>query len=206
MQVVEFGVAEKLLSKYKIPLARTVFVVSEKELLKNIGKFKYPLFLKIYGKNIFRRTDIGGVEEVKNKADLKKTFLKMMKIKGAEGILVQEKIEGKNLIIGTRKDPQFGPVVMCGIGGIFAEVFNDFALRIAPVSEKEALKMLTELKGYDYLCGKRDKKPINFKEVSKVIVAISSIGLNEEEIKDVTLNPVISNEKIATTVDFKFLI
>ena len=70
-----------------------------------------------------------------------------------------------------------------GIGGIFAEVLKDFVLRVAPVSEAEALKMLAELKGYDYLLGKRDKKPINLKEVAKVIVALSNMGLENGEIK-----------------------
>ena len=211
MQLVDFDKAKKLLADYNIPFPKTVFALPTEALAKaGLAKvttgFKYPLFLKIYGKNIFKRTDIGGVGEAKDKAELQKMFLKMIKIKGAEGVLIQEKIEGKNLIIGMRRDEQFGPVVVVGIGGIFAEVMKDFVLRVAPVSEKEALKMLAELKGHDYLIGKRDKKSINFKAVAKIIVALSDIGLKEKEIKDATLNPVISNEKIASAVDFKFLI
>ncbi len=206
MQLIEFETAKKLLADYDIPFPGTVFVSSKNELLKGVKSFKYPLFLKIYGKDILHRTDIGGVGEAKNKAELEKAFLRMIKIKGTEGVLIQEKVEGKSLIIGMKRDSQFGPVVMAGIGGIFAEVIKDFVLRVAPISEKEALKMLSELKAYDYLLGKRDNKPINLKEVTKIIVSVSNLSLREEEIKEIDLNPVIVNEKEASAVDFKFLI
>jgi len=206
MPIVDFEVAEKLLKEYKILSPRVVFALSTKELEKKIKGFKYPLFLKIYGKNILHRTEVKGVREVSDKKELQKTFLAMMKIKGTEGILIQEKVEGKSLIIGMKRDPQFGPVIMVGIGGIFAEVLKDFTLRVAPVSEKEAFKMLAELKGYDYLLGKRDKKAINLKEVAKIIVALSNLAEKHGEIKEIDLNPVIANEKKAMAVDFKFLV
>lgn len=206
MQLTNFEEAKKLLEKYKISFPRTVFVSSEKELSKVINSFKYPIFLKIYGKDIFHRTDIGGVGEANNKIEAKKEFLRMIKIKGTDGIIMQEKIDGKSLIIGMKRDLQFGPVIIVGIGGIFTEILNDFVLRVAPVSEKKALEMMKELKGYNYLIGKRDKKSINFKAVAKIIVSLSNLAIKETEIKEIDLNPVISNAKMATAVDFKFLI
>ena len=206
MQLVEFKVAEKFLSEYKIPSPRTVFVASEKELLKNIAKFKYPIFLKIYGKNILHRTEKMGVGEAGNKAELIKMFSKMKKIKGVDGVLIQEKVIGKSLIIGMKRDPQFGPVVIAGIGGIFTEVLHDFVLRVAPISESEALKMIAELKGYNYLLGKRDKNSVDLKAVAKIITAISSLSIKEDKIKEIDLNPVMADKKRALAVDFKFLI
>jgi hypothetical protein len=205
MQVVDFESSEKLMAKYKILTPRTVFVKLEKEAQKAAKNFGFPVFLKIYGKNILHRTEIKGVGEAKDKSELGKMFSEMMKIKGTEGILIQEKVQGKELIIGMKRDAQFGVVIMAGIGGILAELISDFVLRVAPVSENEALKMLAELKGYPYLQGKRDKNPINFKEAAKVIAALSEMGLKEAEIKEITLNPVIVNEKKAVTVDFKLL-
>jgi len=206
MQLVDFEVAKKFLSEYKISFPRTVFVFSEKEIQKAVKGFKYPVFVKIYGKNILHRTDIGGVGEALNKAELVKMFLKMKKIKGAEGVLIQEKVEGKSLIIGMKRDVQFGPVIMVGIGGIFTEVLKDFVLRVAPVSDVEAIRMIEELKGYDYLCGKRDKKPVNLKAIAEIVVALSNLALKEKELKEVDLNPVITDGKKALAVDFKFLI
>lgn len=204
MEVVDFESANKLLKKYKILAPRTVFVTSKKD-LGRARWFKYPLFLKVDGKNILHRTDLGGVAKIENKKYLEKTFSKMMKIKDVDGVLIQEKIEGKELIIGMKKDPQFGPAVMVGIGGLLAETINDFVLRIAPVSEQEALDMLSELKGYSYLLGERGGKRINLKSAAKVIVALSDIGLNED-VKEATLNPVIVDENNALAVDVKFLI
>lgn len=205
MQLVDFEVAKKFLSEYKILSPRTVFVVSEKELLKNIKGFKYPVFLKIYGKNILHRTEKMGVGEASSKAEMVKMFSKMKRINGTEGILVQEKINGKSLILGMKRDPQFGPVVMVGLGGIFTEILKDFVLRVAPISENEALKMIAELKGYDYLLGKRDEKPVNLKEIAEIIVSLSKLSLKEENIKEIDLNPVIADAKKAVAVDFKFL-
>lgn len=206
MQLVDFEVAKKLLSDYRILSPRTVFVVSEKELIKSIKGFKYPVFLKIYGKNILHRTEKMGVGEATNKAEMVKMFYQMKRIKGVDGILVQEKINGKSLILGMKRDPQFGPVIMVGIGGIFTEILKDFVLRVAPISEGEALKMISELKGYDYLLGKRDKKPVNLREVAKVVAALSRLSLKEENMKEIDLNPVIADGKKAVAVDFKFLI
>ena len=129
----------------------------------------------------------------------------MIKMEGVDGVLVQEKVLGKSLIVGMRRDSQFGPVIMVGIGGIFTEIMQDFNLRVAPVSEVEALEMMSELKGYNYLCGKRDNSPINFKKVAEIIVAISDLSIKENKIQEIDLNPVISNEKSAFAVDFKFL-
>ncbi|MFA6190152.1 MAG: acetate--CoA ligase family protein [Candidatus Staskawiczbacteria bacterium] len=206
MQVIDFELAKKLLAKYKISFPRTVLCITPEEAQKTADIFGYPVFLKIYGNDILHRTEINGVDEAKNKEEAIKMFSKMIKIKGVEGVLIQEKVDGKNLIIGMKRDPQFGPVVMVGIGGIFTEILKDFVLRVAPVSEKEALKMMSELKGYDYLCGKRDKKPINFEKVAKIIVAISELSINQPEIQEIDLNPVISNIKTALAVDFKFII
>jgi len=206
MELTNFEKSKKILSEYKIPFPRTVFVSSEKDLLKESKNFKYPVFLKIYGKDILHRTDINGVGEASNLAESKKMLSKMMKIKGADGVLIQEKVEGKSLIVGMKRDPQFGPVIMVGIGGIFTEILKDVVLRVAPISEKDALKMLSELKAYDYLLGKRDHQAINLEAVAKIIVSLSELSLKETEIVQIDLNPVIANGKKALAVDFKFLI
>jgi len=205
MQLVDFETARKFLLEYKISFPRTVFIISEKDLLKSVKDFKYPVFLKIYGKNILHRTEKMGVGEAANKAEMARMFSKMIKIEGVEGILIQEKAFGKSLIIGMKRDAQFGPVIIVGIGGIFAEVLKDFVLRVAPVSEKDALKMLAELKGYDYLLGKRDRNPVNLKEIAKIVVALSKLSLKKTEIKEIDLNPVIVDGQEALAVDFKFL-
>jgi hypothetical protein len=206
MQLIDFKNAEKLLLDYKILYSRTFFVLTKKEALVAAKKIKYPVFLKVYGKHILHRIELGGTKEVRSPAELSKTFLVMKKIKGVDGILVQEKVIGKNIILGMKRDAQFGPVILVGIGGTLTEVLNDIVLRVAPVSLVNAMDMLKELKGYSYLCGKRDKKSVNLKDVAKIIVALSNLAIKEGKIKEIDVNPVIANEKKATAVDFKFLI
>jgi len=206
MELVDFNVAKKLLSDYKINFPKTFFVSNGHDAETASQVVKYPIFLKIYGKNILHRTEHGGVTEIKDKNDLLLEFSKMMNIKGVEGVLIQEKVLGKSLIVGMKRDAQFGPVIMVGIGGIFTEIMKDFVLRVAPVSEADALKMMSELKGYAYLCGQRDKKTINFAEVAKIIAKISDLSIKEKQINEIDLNPVISDEKNALAVDYKFLI
>jgi hypothetical protein len=207
MQLMGFAESVKILSKYNIPSCRSFFTVSENEALDFAKKLKYPLFLKVSGKDILHRTDIKGVfGDIKTEEELSIAFKELMKIKNADGVIMQEMISGKEIIIGMKRDAQFGPTIIVGIGGIFAELIKDVVLKVAPVSEKEALEMLADLKGYPYLCGIRDDKKINLKTVAKIIVAVSDVGLKEKEIKEITLNPVIANKKNAFAVDSKFLV
>jgi len=206
MQLVDFESAKNILSDYNIPLAKVFLATSKKDVLAGAKKIGYPIFLKVYGKNILHRTDLGGVSQAGNAKEAEKIFSKMMKIKEAEGVLVQKKILGKELIIGVKQDEQFGPVILVGLGGIFAEAMNDIVLRIAPVTEKEALKMFSELKGYAYLRGIRDNKPVDLGKISKIISSLSEFSLKNTQIKEIDLNPVIASEKEAVVVDFKFLI
>ncbi|MBU2539855.1 acetate--CoA ligase family protein [Patescibacteria group bacterium] len=204
MGLINFQSAEKILFKYKIPICRTFFVVSEKEALIAAEKIGYPVFLKAYGKDILHRTDIKGViGGINNEKELKSSFKKLMK--KAKGVLVQETIFGKEIIIGAKRDSQFGPVVLVGLGGIFTEIIKDFSLRVAPVSAVEARLMLKELQGYDYLAGSRGEKPINFKSLVSIVVSVSNLLIKEKEIEEIDLNPVIANEKKVLAVDFKIL-
>jgi len=210
MELIDFKSSEKLLKKYKIPLSKEGFVLDVKEAVRVAKKIKYPVFLKIYGKNILHRIDIGGIKKVENAKELEKEFLRMRKIparltggKGIDGIVVQGNAEGKEVIVGMRRDPQFGPTIMVGAGGIFTEAINDFVLRVCPINEADAMKMLQELKSLPYLEGKRDNKSINFKEVTKIVANVSKMAMENEEISEITFNPIISNSKKAVVVDFK---
>lgn len=203
MQIIDFKESENLLEKYKISVSRELFTTQKKDALSFAKKMGFPIFLKIYGKKFLHRIDIGGIKKVENAKELEKEFLRMSRIKGVDGIVVQESAEGKEVIVGMKRDAQFGPTVMVGAGGIFTEAINDFVLRICPINETEALNMLKELKGYPYLAGKRDNNPINFKEVVKIISAVSKMAINDESIAEITFNPIISNSKKAVVVDFK---
>ncbi|XOB41886.1 MAG: acetate--CoA ligase family protein [Candidatus Nealsonbacteria bacterium] len=214
MGLLNFQETKKLLLKYKIPVCQTRLTKSKKEALIFAKKIGYPAVLKISSPDILHKSDIDGVKTgVKNEKELKKVWdeiLNRIKKKKpqakVDGILVQKMEEGIEVAAGMKKDLQFGPVLMVGLGGVFIEVLKDVSFRVAPVNEKEGLEMLKTLKSFPILTGARKRKPVNIKSISKIIASLSKLSLKEKNIKEIDLNPIIVNQKGALVVDVKILI
>lgn len=214
MKVLTFGQIKKLLFKYKIPFCETYLAASKKEALNFAKKIGYPVVLKVYSPEILHKTDIGGIKlDIRNENELKKAFSEILTNvkkkkpkKKIEGILVQEQISGKEVAVGMKRDLTFGPVLMFGLGGIFVEVFKDVTLRIAPIERKEVFEMIKGIKGFEILKGFRGEKPVNIEKIAQIIVKVSRLSLEKENIKEIDLNPIIVNEKQAWVVDVSFLI
>ena len=209
MKLLGFQRSKNLLSKHKIPFLKCeIFSLEElkkaERLAKKIG---YPVVLKVSSPKIFHRTDIGGVKVgIKNEKELKNSFLNLAKIKGVKDILVQKMGKGKEIALGMKRDPQFGPVLMVGLGGIFVEVLKDVSFGICPLSKREAFKMIKEMKGYTVLKGGRSQKGVNIRALTDIMVKLSELSLREKDIQEIDFNPVIINEKTAKVADFKFFI
>ncbi len=212
MKTLNFKEAKRLLLKYKIPFCRTELVVSEKEALRIAKKIGYPVVLKVSSTVVLHKTDLGLVKpDIKNREELKQAwddiFKLTKKIKGnTEGMLVQKMIFGSEVIVGMKRDLQFGPVLVFGLGGIFVEVLKDVSFRIVPVKKTEALKMIKGTKGSKILEGFRNQKPSDIKKIADIIVSLSKLSLTEKYIKEVDFNPIIASEKQALVVDARFLI
>jgi acyl-CoA synthetase (NDP forming) len=209
--------ALRLAAKYRIPLAKTFLAKNEKRAVLFGKKLKYPVCLKIASPDIVHKVDSGGVLlDVKDEKSLREGFqqiLKSVKKKNSkakiEGVLVQQFIpnDGTELIIGGKTDPQFGPVIMFGLGGIFVEVIKDVAFRLAPVERKEVQQMISETKGYKILQGSRGRKPANMKAIEDLLLAVSKMmWLNKNRIKELDLNPVFAGEKKCTAVDMRVMV
>lgn len=210
MEILSFEETKKLLVKYKIPCCDVeIFNFKEKALdyAKRIG---FPVVLKIHSRNIFHKTEVGGVKVgIKNEEEFLSAWEDIdesMKGRNIEGIMVQEMLSGKEVAVGMKRDAQFGPVIMFGLGGIFIEVLNDTSLRIAPVNKKEALLMIKQTKGYKLLEGYRGSEVVNIDRVIEIIVALSKMSLGEDYIKGIDFNPVIVNESYARLADFRIII
>jgi acetyl-CoA synthetase (ADP-forming) len=202
----------KLLEKYKLPFVKSKLCKSAELAQKNAKVIGFPVALKVVSPNIIHKSDIGGVrvnlqneEEVKNAFEqiIKKT--KSLAKRKLEGVLVQKMESGTEVIIGMKKDPQFGPVILFGLGGIFVEILKDTSLRIAPIDKKEAMEMIQEIKAYKILEGARGKKGVNIDEIANVIVKLSKLA-EEKKIKEIDFNPVIVNEKTAKIVDARIMV
>ncbi|MGB7843374.1 MAG: acetate--CoA ligase family protein, partial [Salinimicrobium sp.] len=166
--------AVSLLEYAGVKFATPYYVKNEEE-LNNISKsVSYPVVLKVEGP--LHKSDVGGVIlNVSNDKDLHDSFRKLMQIEGANSVIIQPMIKGKELFIGAKKETNYPHVVLCGLGGIFVEVLKDVSAVMTPVAEEDAIKMITDLKAYPILKGVRGQSGIKIKLFAEAIVKISDL-------------------------------
>ncbi len=184
------------LKKYKIPIAE-YGIISTKEQLKEL---KIPCVLKAISPSIIHKTEAGAIEIAYKRDDL---FWKYDIIRELGKVLYQPFIEGDQIIIGIKHDETFGPVIMCGAGGIYTEVYKDVAFRVCPITSKDAEDMIKELKFYKVLQGFRGKKA-NLKVLINALVNVSKFAM-KEKVKELDINPFIINEKGGKVVDTRII-
>jgi len=203
----EYVDAVALIKKYDIDFTEGSVVRSVDEALKAA---EYPVALKIMSDEISHKSDKGCVKlNVKDEDSLKKAYSEIMSNAGSakvEGVLVQRMAKpGLELIVGGRRDEQFGPVVLFGLGGIFVEVFKDFSLRVCPIDRNDALEMISEMKAYPLLTGARGTKPVDIEAIADLLQKASKLLYENKHINEMDLNPVIAYEKGYCAVDLRVL-
>ena len=198
-----------------IPVIETKLAKTLKEAVAISQKMGFPIALKIASPDIVHKSDSGGVKlSLQNVAEVKAAFKEIVdgaqKINPSasiEGVSVQKMAKpGTEVIVGTSKDPQFGPVIMFGLGGIFVEVLKDVSFRIIPLSKKDALEMIEEIKGYPVLKGYRGKEPADISALVEIILKISKVMEQNPEIKELELNPILAYKKGAMAVDARIIL
>jgi len=204
-----FEETKKLLSKYKIPCGQGKIIKNKTVAFDFVKQIGYPVVLKIYSSNILHKTDIKGVIlDIRNKELLSKAWGRISKLAKSKktDILIQKQEQGTEVIIGAKKDPVFGPIIMFGLGGIFAEVLKDISFRLAPITKKEAREMIKEIKGYKILKGYRGQKQVNLLKLEEILLSLSDLITKENRIKEIDLNPVMVDSKKVVVVDAKIII
>ena len=182
-------------------------LVNKLEDLENLG-LKFPVALKVCSSKILHKTDVGGVKlGIKDMSDLEKTFKEFKKKFPKENLLVDQMEEkGVEIIIGLVQDPTFGLSIMCGIGGIFTELYKDVTFRIIPIDKYDSVQMIEELKGKKLLEGFRNMKA-NKELVIDLLLKVSKIGQELiEHIDQMDLNPVFVYENDICVVDAKLIL
>jgi acyl-CoA synthetase (NDP forming) len=158
----------------------------------------YPVAIKIVAEQISHKSDVGGVQlNLRNNEALAAAFDDMLaRIHQAypqariDGVLVQSMVTGgRELILGGRQDPQFGPVLLLGLGGIFVEVFEEVVVRVAPVSRQAALEMVENLRGVAILKGARGHKPADIAALVEALLRLSQLLVDFPEISELDINP-----------------
>ncbi len=200
--------AFELLKKHRIKLPKYAFCKNEKQLEVALKKVGFPCVMKV-SNGIIHKTEVKGVKlNIVDEKEAKKVFKKLIKIKGCKKVLVQEMIkEGYEIIVGAKKDLQFGRIVVLGAGGIFTEILKDVTFRICPITREDAEKMLKEVKFSNLLLkGFRGKKPANPEAIVDVILAVSRIITKYKKIKELDINPLIATEKSAIAADVRIIL
>jgi len=207
--------AEAVCMKYGIPVTDFKLAKNEAEAVKFAEQIGYPVALKIVSPDVIHKSDIGGVlVDLKTAKDVREAYeriLRNVKKHNANakitGILVQEMAPSSTeVIVGAIKDPQFGPTVMFGLGGIFVEVLKDVTFRIAPITEEEACEMITEVRAYPLLKGYRNSPPADIGAIVKILLNTSRLAMEHQEIKELDLNPILVYKKGAKTVDARIIL
>lgn len=198
-----------------IPVTNFKVAKNEPEAVKFAEKIGYPIVLKIVSPDIIHKSDVGGVvvglKTAKDVRNAYKQILESVKKHKADakivGVLVQEMAPSSTeVIVGAIKDPQFGPALMFGLGGIFVEVLKDVTFRVAPITVDEAREMITEVKAYPLLKGYRNQPPADIEAIVQILLNTSKLVMEHQEIKELDLNPIMVYEKGAKTVDARIIL
>lgn len=199
----------KMLAKYRIQQPVSKLVKSKSEALSFAAKAGYPLVMKVNSKKIIHKTDVNGVKMgIKSKKELKDCYEEMayrFKHMESDGFILQKMYEGHQVIIGMKRDRQFGPVIMFGFGGIFVEIIKDVSYRIAPISIQEAEEMIREIKLFRALEGSRNGVKADIRKIADIIVKVSKLAMQNNDVFELDLNPVIVNEMEAIAVDARII-
>ncbi|NOX72012.1 MAG: acetyl-CoA synthetase [Candidatus Micrarchaeota archaeon] len=209
--------ARILAKKWGIRTASEHLARTKEAALDFAKKSGYPVVVKIASSDIIHKTDcgcvitnIGDAEELERAFDTVISNAKKAK-RGAKirGVLVQEMVnsgEARELIVGAKIDPDFGPVVMFGLGGILVEVLKDVSFRVIPLTRKDAEEMIDEIRGNRILGPVRGRKPVNRKKLADCIIAVSRMMEKEKNIEELDLNPLFADASGVKAVDIRIMV
>ncbi|MEN6469377.1 MAG: acetate--CoA ligase family protein [Smithella sp.] len=187
--------AKQVLAAYDIPVTKEILIKDKEHLEKAIQKIGFPLVMKGCSAEIAHKTEKGLIHvDIRTVTEAKKAFREIMAgMEGFEGgVLMQEMIKGRReLVMGLTRDPQFGPCVMFGLGGIFTEILRDISFRRAPLEVRDTQEMMQEIKGHKILEAVRGMEAADTKRLTEMLMAIGRIGLEIPEVSEIDLNPVI---------------
>jgi acetyltransferase len=202
--------ALEVLSAYGIPVADYQVVHRKGDLKKAMEKMGGPVAFKVISPTILHKSDVGGV--ILHIENLKKAEEAFDKIKNlpqvnSSSVLIQKMVlGGKEVILGAKRDPSFGPVALFGLGGIYVEVFKEASLRVAPINRSEAEEMISELKASDILKGVRGERPLDIEALIENLLRLSQLMMDFPEIEGIDVNPVKVLERGAVAVDARILL
>ncbi len=199
---------KKLLSFVGLDVPRYLWTTRIEEAIRFAEEIGYPVVGKVVSPKVIHKSDRNGVEiGIHDEKKLRETFERFNEFEGFAGILVEETLCGLELIVGAKNDYQFGPVILFGLGGVWAEIYRDIILRMAPLRQKDIEEMMRCLKARPLLEGYRGAPPVNFEELSKLLVTLSELVMDLESFfESIDLNPVICSSERCIVADARIML
>ncbi len=207
--------AKLVCMEYGIPVTKFKVAQGEAQAVQYANEIGFPVVLKIVSPDIIHKSDVGGVMiNLKTPVDVQSAYRKILEnVKKYNanakivGVLVQEMApQSTETIVGAIKDPQFGQTIMFGLGGIFVELLKDVNFRVAPINADDAKEMIVQLKAYPLLKGFRNSPPADIDALVNVLLSTSRLVMENPEIKELDLNPVLVYQSGARTVDARIIL
>ncbi len=206
--------SKELLKEAGIAVIKSKLARTKKEAVSLSKRIGFPIVLKVVSTDIIHKSDSGGVKlGLTNVTQVGNAYSEIISIKQkfpktrVQGVSVQKMAPpGVEVIIGMSQDAQFGPVLMFGLGGILVEVLKDVALRLVPVTKKDAEEMIREIKGFPLLQGYRGQEAVDIPSLEQLIVQVSEFAKQHPQVKELDLNPVFAYKDKAIAVDARIVL
>jgi acyl-CoA synthetase (NDP forming) len=207
--------SKQLLQEVGVPTAHARLATSRDAAVKAARDIGFPVVLKIVSPQITHKTDVGGVKlDLKSAEDVSAAFDEIVAAArraapdaAIEGVSVQKMAQpGIEVIVGVSTDPQFGPVLMFGLGGVLVEVLKDVAFRIIPIVPRDARQMIHDIKGFPLLEGYRGQDPADLAALENLLLRVSDFVEKHPEVSELDLNPVFAYKDGALAVDARIVL
>jgi acetyl-CoA synthetase (ADP-forming) len=188
--------AKLFLKEHGVPVTREKLAMSAEEAVQAAEDIGYPVVLKANGPDIAHKTERNLVKVgLDTPEQVREAYAELEKNLGGEpheGMLVQQMVKGeRELVVGMVRDPQFGPCVMFGLGGIFTEVLKDTSFRVAPIEKYDALQMMDEIKAKAILEPFRGKPAVDRDKLAEILISVGNIGMEFDDVREIDINPLI---------------
>lgn len=207
--------AKILLKENGFPVPPFKLIKNEKEIDEISHSIGFPIVMKIVSPEIIHKSDAGGVKiGIKDEISARKAYQEIItnvhrydSKARIYGIIIYKMCPmSTEVIVGMMQDPHFGPIIMFGLGGIFVEVLKDVSFRIIPLKEKDAEEMISEIKGFPILQGVRGESPKDVAAIKDVLMKTSDLVMNNPEIKEIDLNPILVYKDGLQIVDARIIL
>jgi succinyl-CoA synthetase beta subunit len=200
--------AKELLAAAGMPVPRFTWAKDMEAAIRFANTIGYPVVAKVVSPAILHKSDAGGVSVgIKDDSGLRAAYKRFEALEGFAGVLVEEMVDGLELIVGAKVDYQFGPVILLGIGGTSVEIYNDTRIRMAPLAPRDVEAMVHGLRAHQLLEGFRGTAPINTQALTAMLMAFSGLVMaSEAEIESIDLNPVKCSAERCIVADARIML